>query len=158
VLKHILTPTQSTFLQPFQPQVFLFSLSRPSTLRPFEAAIVGQSSPCWVWYTKQDPSEFGFGLVSGKVPRPQHTIPPGCRVEQRELPALNFVKSAGVMPHLDARELHESPDSILRVWQVPSELGGGEMSGSVPEEQQTALPTVRVERKLLRVLYSVKSL
>lgn len=156
-LMHTLTPTQRGTLQSFQPYVFLLNSSSLATLIPLEAAIIEQLSSVLVLYTWQDPSGFGFCLISGRVPRPQHTIPPGAKDEQSNLSGLNFVNSAGVMPHLAASVGHSSLYSILRVWQVPSELGGGVVSGSVPEEQHTVSPATRVVQKLVRVLYLVRS-
>jgi len=155
-LRHMLMPTKSSE-QPFQPHVFLLRASNLAIVSPFEAAIVEQLSPVLVWYTKHDPSPFGFGVMSGRVPLPQHTMPPGAKVEQRDGLGLKVVNCAGVMPHFDARAPHESPDSTLRVWHVPSGFGGGVVSGSVPAEQHTISSTARVLQKLLRVLYFVRS-
>lgn len=155
-LRHILTPTSSNE-QPFHAQVCLLYSSTFSIVRPFEAAIAEQLSSFTVWYTKHDPSAFGFGVRSGRVPLPQQTSWPIPRVPQRFEMGLKVVNCSPVMPHFDAKEPHPSPDSTLIVWHVPSEFAGGVVSGSVPEEQQTISLRTRVLQKFARVLYVARS-
>lgn len=142
---------------PDQPQVFLLNSIRSSVVRPCRTAIELQKSPETVSYEKQVPSAFCLGLRSGSSLRPQQMRCPSIKLEHSPCFGLYLVKSLGSMPHLDASDPQESPATTVRVWQVPSEFGSAEVSGSVPWEQQTVSPEIRVLQKSARGLKRVRS-
>lgn len=125
------------FEHPFQAQVLLLNSSSWSTVMPFAAAMLAQLSPLWTMVVAHDPSGLGSGEKSGSGPVEQQICCFGLRVEQKSGSELYLVMSLGGIPHLLARSAQPSPERTWIVAHVPSGLGSGEKSGSVPGEQQT---------------------
>lgn len=98
-LRQILESGQS-LLHPAHPQVFLLlNVSRSPSTSPLAASITLHESPALTVYVAHDPSAFGLGRLSLRVPDEQQIHWLTLRLEQKLVAGLYWVRSEGVMLH-----------------------------------------------------------